>query len=126
MAGRRLRQLVRHDPGQHGLLPGAVAPAGPPARARHRDPSDQAGHRPHARRPPDGHLDQRLLLTVRPSGWLGSMDLDEKARARYDGILAVAREVVVGLDFDGTLAPIVEDPARAVIHPDAPAALAAL
>jgi trehalose 6-phosphate phosphatase len=54
------------------------------------------------------------------------MDLDEKARARYDGILAVAREVVVGLDFDGTLAPIVEDPARAVIHPDAPAALAAL
>jgi trehalose 6-phosphate phosphatase len=55
------------------------------------------------------------------------MDLGtEQARAHYDAVLAVAREVVVGLDFDGTLAPIVEDPTRAVIHPDAPRALAAL
>jgi trehalose 6-phosphate phosphatase len=55
------------------------------------------------------------------------MDLGtEQARAHYDAILAVAREVVVGLDFDGTLAPIVEDPTRAVIHPDAPGALATL
>ena len=55
------------------------------------------------------------------------MDLGtEQARAHYDGVLAVAREAVVGLDFDGTLAPIVEDPTRAVIHPDAPEALAAL
>jgi len=38
----------------------------------------------------------------------------------------VAAEVVVGLDFDGTLAPIVEDPTRAVIHTDAPDALAEL
>jgi len=50
----------------------------------------------------------------------------DQSHDRYDGVVARAPEVVVGLDFDGTLSPIVEDPARAVIHPDAPAALAAL
>ncbi|MFC4013163.1 trehalose-phosphatase [Nonomuraea purpurea] len=33
---------------------------------------------------------------------------------------------VIGLDFDGTLSPIVPDPAEAVIHPKAPAVLARL
>ncbi|GAA3712271.1 trehalose-phosphatase [Nonomuraea antimicrobica] len=33
---------------------------------------------------------------------------------------------VIGLDFDGTLSPIVPDPAEAVIHPEAPEVLAAL
>ncbi|GAA3625165.1 trehalose-phosphatase [Nonomuraea rosea] len=33
---------------------------------------------------------------------------------------------VIGLDFDGTLSPIVPDPATAVIHPKAPAVLAEL
>ena len=47
----------------------------------------------------------------------------EHGQHRYDGLVAVARDVVVGLDFDGTLSPIVEDPEHAVIHPDAPAAL---
>ncbi len=42
------------------------------------------------------------------------------ARRRYDEIVAVARDTVVALDFDGTLAPIVGDPARAHIHDDAP------
>ena len=50
----------------------------------------------------------------------------ERGRARYDDLLAVADRVVVGLDFDGTLSPIVNDPDAAVIHPDAPAALRAL
>src|SRR3954471_1255973 len=50
----------------------------------------------------------------------------EQGRRRYDELVAVAREVVVGLDFDGTLSPIVEDPDRAVIHPDGPATLKAL
>lgn len=45
------------------------------------------------------------------------------AGERYDDLVAVAAEVVVGLDFDGTLSPIVEDPHAAVIHPDAPAVL---
>jgi trehalose 6-phosphate phosphatase len=41
----------------------------------------------------------------------------EEARQQYDAVVGVAREVVVGLDFDGTLSPIVEDPTAAVIHP---------
>ena len=42
----------------------------------------------------------------------------EQARHRYDDLVALAPGVVVGLDFDGTLSPIVEDPAAAVIHPE--------
>jgi trehalose 6-phosphate phosphatase len=45
---------------------------------------------------------------------------------RYAALVRAAAETVVGLDFDGTLAPIVEDPSRAHIHPDAPAVLEAL
>ena len=58
---------------------------------------------------------------------MGDMDFrSEQGRQRYDGLVAVAGEVVVGLDFDGTLSPIVEDPARAVIHPAGPGTLADL
>src|SRR3954452_11923471 len=38
---------------------------------------------------------------------------------RYAALVRAAAETVVGLDFDGTLAPIVEDPAEAHIHPEA-------
>lgn len=38
---------------------------------------------------------------------------------KYDAFVAAARRGVVGLDFDGTLAPIVDDPERAHIHPEA-------
>lgn len=38
---------------------------------------------------------------------------------RFADLVAVAGSTVVGVDFDGTLSPIVEDPERAVIHPDA-------
>ena len=60
--------------------------------------------------------------------WLaGDMEsLSAEVRRRYDAVVAVARDAVVGLDFDGTLAPIVADPTRAVIHPDGPAVLAAV
>ena len=34
-----------------------------------------------------------------------------------------SQHAVVGLDFDGTLAPIVDDPDAAHIHPDAPEVL---
>lgn len=51
---------------------------------------------------------------------------NEEARERYDAVAAVTRQVVVGLDFDGTLAPIVADPARAEIHPDGVATLTEL
>ncbi|WP_110206589.1 trehalose-phosphatase [Nocardioides daejeonensis] len=52
--------------------------------------------------------------------------LSPEASARYAALVRALPEVAVGLDFDGTLAPIVADPAQARIHPDAPAALAAL
>ena len=45
---------------------------------------------------------------------------------RYAALVVRAADVVVGLDFDGTLAPIVDDPEAAHIHPDAPEVLTAL
>lgn len=45
---------------------------------------------------------------------------------RYAALVRVAAETVVGLDFDGTLSPIVDDPAAAHIHPDAGRVLTAL
>ena len=45
---------------------------------------------------------------------------------RYADLVARVDEVVVGLDFDGVLSPIVEDPAAAHIHPDAPEILVEL
>ena len=48
------------------------------------------------------------------------------AEDRYAALVGVAAKSVVGLDFDGTLSPIVENPEAAHIHPDAGAALADL
>jgi trehalose 6-phosphate phosphatase len=45
---------------------------------------------------------------------------------RYDALVAAAPGVIVALDFDGTLSPIVDDPAQAHIHPDAGEVLVAL
>lgn len=44
----------------------------------------------------------------------------------YAGVVRSADRLLVGLDFDGTLSPIVEDPTQARIHPDAHAALVRL
>jgi trehalose 6-phosphate phosphatase len=38
---------------------------------------------------------------------------------RYAALVRASAGVIVGLDFDGTLSPIVDDPASAHIHPDA-------
>lgn len=46
-----------------------------------------------------------------------------EGQQRYDALTADAARVVVGLDFDGVLAPIVPDPASAAIHPDGPRTL---
>src|SRR4051794_2470409 len=50
----------------------------------------------------------------------------EAGEQRYAALVRAAAESVVGLDFDGTLAPIVEDPAEAHIHPDAASVLVEL
>jgi trehalose 6-phosphate phosphatase len=44
----------------------------------------------------------------------------------YAALVRAADHLVVGLDFDGTLAPIVDDPEDARIHPDAGGVLVAL
>jgi trehalose 6-phosphate phosphatase len=49
-----------------------------------------------------------------------------EGKQRYDALVAAAPGVVVALDFDGTLSPIVDDPAQARIHPDAGDVLVAL
>jgi trehalose 6-phosphate phosphatase len=48
------------------------------------------------------------------------------AEDRYAALVATAASSVVGLDFDGTLAPIVDDPDSAHIHPEAAEVLLAL
>ncbi len=47
----------------------------------------------------------------------------DDARAHYDDVRDVLAGVVVGLDFDGTLAPMVDDPEAARLHPGAPGVL---
>jgi trehalose 6-phosphate phosphatase len=49
-----------------------------------------------------------------------------EAEQRYADLVRVADTAVVGLDFDGVLSPIVDDPAQAVIHPDAAGVLVEL
>lgn len=49
-----------------------------------------------------------------------------QGQERYDAVVAVAADTVVGLDFDGVLSPIVPDPTAAVIHPDGPRTLVEL
>ena len=45
---------------------------------------------------------------------------------QYAAVVRAADDLIVGLDFDGTLAPIVDDPDSAHIHPDAHDALVSL
>ncbi len=49
-----------------------------------------------------------------------------EGQQRYDELVARADEIVVGLDFDGVLSPIVADPSKAAIHPDGPEVLVEL
>lgn len=49
-----------------------------------------------------------------------------RGEQEYAAVVRRADDLVVGLDFDGTLAPIVDDPENAVIHPDGPEVLVAL
>lgn len=47
----------------------------------------------------------------------------DDGRAAWNAVLDVLDVTVVGLDFDGTLAPMVDDPQAARLHPQAPEAL---
>ena len=49
-----------------------------------------------------------------------------EAEGRYADLVRAAARTVVGLDFDGTLSPIVDDPESAHIHPDASPVLVGL
>lgn len=49
--------------------------------------------------------------------------MSAEGERRYAALVRAARSAVVGLDFDGTLSPIVDDPTQAHIHPDAPGVL---
>ncbi|CUR55579.1 Trehalose 6-phosphatase [metagenome] len=46
-----------------------------------------------------------------------------EAEQRYAALVRESADAIVGLDFDGTLSPIVADPAEAHIHPGAPEVL---
>ena len=50
----------------------------------------------------------------------------EQGPQRYADVVAAGRRAVICLDFDGVLAPIVEDPDAAHVHPAAPALLVRL
>jgi trehalose 6-phosphate phosphatase len=54
------------------------------------------------------------------------MELTSPAGAERYAALLRAKRIVVGLDFDGTLSPIVDDPAAAYAHPAAADTLAEL
>lgn len=44
----------------------------------------------------------------------------EQAHQHYLDVVSEASGALIGLDYDGTLAPLVTDPPKAFIHPDAP------
>ena len=46
--------------------------------------------------------------------------LDPTASDHYRAVLERGPDLVVGLDFDGTLSPIVDDPTQAYVHADVP------
>ncbi|HYO34041.1 MAG TPA: trehalose-phosphatase, partial [Nocardioidaceae bacterium] len=50
----------------------------------------------------------------------------EQGRAGLAALLAKPRDALVAFDYDGTLAPIVDDPGQARPRPDVVEALAAL
>jgi trehalose 6-phosphate phosphatase len=64
------------------------------------------------------------MWTGRESWSNGDVELlTPEAEERWQALVAVAARTVIGLDMDGTLSPIVDDPALAHVHPDVPEVL---
>ena len=89
-------------------------------------PAHRAGGRPDAARPAHRHPHRPARTdasdgpsTAQCDGLRSWSSPPEEGEQRYAALVRAAAETVVGLDFDGTLAPIVEDPSEAHIHPDA-------
>ncbi|MGA5896725.1 trehalose-phosphatase [Streptomyces venetus] len=65
-------------------------------------------------------------MTGSPPGPTLPEPTTQPGREGLDALLAHPDKALIGLDFDGTLAPIVADPEKARAHPEALSALAAL
>src|SRR5690606_10046923 len=103
--------------GRDGLTPDATAPPG------------RTGPHP-GRVPPAADSRRPVLATAGARGFTGRVASPRSVTAAgADGLDAIRKspsEAVLGFDFDGTLAPIVDDPAAARAHPGAAPALARL
>ena len=107
-------------PATDGLLPPAAQGCGRAAGPGPGHPAGAARGRPDEAGPVDRHPDG-LSHPRRGSERVGAMEFPTPQVAdQYADVVAAAETLVVGLDFDGTLAPIVDDPTQAHIHPDAP------
>ncbi|WP_369194650.1 trehalose-phosphatase [Streptomyces djakartensis] len=65
-------------------------------------------------------------MSTTPAAQPLPVPVTEAGQEGLDALLAGPAKALIGLDFDGTLAPIVADPERARAHPEALSALAAL
>ena len=101
------------SPASTVYYPARLKDAGQAARQGPRHQAAQAGHRPDARRPAHRDPHPRLLLSLPSTGSRRWSSAPSRPRTGTTAWSAVARDVLVGLDFDGTLSPIVEDPAQA-------------
>src|SRR5690606_42012785 len=103
--------------GRDGLTPDATAPPG------------RTGPHP-GRVPPAADSRRPVLATAGARGFTGRVTSPRSVTAAgADGLDAIRKspsEAVLGFDFDGTLAPIVDAPAAARAHPGAAPALARL
>ena len=99
------------SPPTRSTTPTRLKRGGQAARARPRHRAHRPRRRPDAPRPADRDPHRRALTATRP--WLGGVVefTSAEGERRYAALVRAAAESVVGLDFDGTLSPIVEDPA---------------
>src|SRR5690606_12879764 len=118
--GRRRSRLRGRD----GLTPDATAPPRPRRPHPGRTGPAPRLRLPHpGRGPPAADSRRPVLATAGARGFTGRVTSPRSVTAAgADGLDAIRKspsEAVLGFDFDGTLAPIVDDPAAARAHPGA-------